>query len=180
MYYGSLTHSILGQLFLANVGLVVFNMIPAFPMDGGRVLRAFLALFMNHVRATEAAVMTSRFVAFLFIASPFLPGVLAPFNPRIAEYLSQNTSPVLAIIGLFLLFVGSQELAYARRQQMVRAYEREFAKSANPAERFVTVDAHAPPNWNGFTWDPSAGGWIQWRTGQPISAVSGPAPGASQ
>src|SRR5438034_1003084 len=33
LYYGSLSHQLLNQLFLANVGLVLFNMIPAFPMD---------------------------------------------------------------------------------------------------------------------------------------------------
>jgi len=164
MYYGSMTHNLLGQLFMANVGLVIFNMIPAFPMDGGRVLRAFLALFLDYVSATEVAVIISRVLAVGFIL-----WALSPWG-----------SGMLAVIAAFLFLAGGQELAYARRQQMIRGYERELAKSANPAERFVTVDAHAPPNWNGFTWDPSAGVWVQWRDGQPISAVSGPGPAPGQ
>lgn len=47
--------SFLGALFTANVTLVLFNMIPAFPMDGGRVLRSLLTYRMDEARATQIA-----------------------------------------------------------------------------------------------------------------------------
>ena len=43
------------RVMFVNVFLVLFNMLPAFPMDGGRVLRALLAMKLNHARATRIA-----------------------------------------------------------------------------------------------------------------------------
>lgn len=53
------------QLLIANITLVLFNLIPAFPMDGGRILRSGLALWMDHVKATRIAAHIGRGLAVL-------------------------------------------------------------------------------------------------------------------
>jgi len=79
-------------LLTANVSLAVFNMIPAFPLDGGRVLRAILGFFVDYQQATQAAVTVGRILAIGL-------GLLAVFTGQIS----------LALIAVFIFFVGGQE-----------------------------------------------------------------------
>ncbi|HLH55150.1 MAG TPA: site-2 protease family protein [Verrucomicrobiae bacterium] len=88
--------ALLAKLASVNLFLVLFNLIPAFPMDGGRVLRALLAMKMNYARATHVAATVGQGLAFVF----GLIGLLY--------------SPMLLFIALFVYLGATQEAAMAQ------------------------------------------------------------------
>lgn len=96
---------VLGTLMRVNVLLVLFNLIPAFPMDGGRVLRALLATRMNYARATRVAATVGQMLAFGFAAFAIIN---RPFNP------------FLILIAIFIYFGAAQEAAAAQMREAVR------------------------------------------------------------
>jgi Zn-dependent protease len=148
-----------------NIGMVLFNMIPAFPMDGGRVLRAALSALIGHLRATEIAASMGMGVSCLFI----IFGIL-------------QSAPMLALVGLFVFFIARQELAAVRLRETARSREAERVMIENmskPAVDVIPPDAFLDrsaiplePNFSGFTWDRKAGMWIEWRYGRPVHARS--------
>lgn len=111
--------SLITRLAAANFFIAAFNMIPAFPMDGGRVLRALLAIRLGHLRATEIAATIGQWTAFIL---GFI-GLL-------------NANPFLIFIALFVY------LAAASEAQMVslRAMSRDVPVTAAMVTRFSTLN----------------------------------------
>lgn len=92
--------SFLVSLMWVNVALVLFNLLPAFPMDGGRVLRAFLAMQLPHLKATTIAARTGQAVAVVLA----LIGIF--------------TGGLLLFVALFVFLAAQAELTMARRQSI--------------------------------------------------------------
>jgi Zn-dependent protease/CBS domain-containing protein len=92
--------SFLQTLLFVNLILIVFNMIPAFPMDGGRVLRAILALRLDYTLATQIAASIGQAIALLF-------GLFALLGPLFLPNMIFN--PFLVIIALFVWIGAAQE-----------------------------------------------------------------------
>lgn len=142
------------DLLVANAALVLFNMLPAFPMDGGRILRALLSTFMGRLRATQIAVA--------------LGAVLALLLPLASMFLMGGFNPMLLFIGFFVFLAGQQELAMVRFQEAQRA-----TGNVVPG----TVELHEPdldapaPNFSGVRWDGQAHAWVLFRDGRPVRMI---------
>lgn len=87
--------SFLMRLMVVNIWLVLFNLIPAFPMDGGRVLRAILAMRMDYVHATQVAASIGQGIAFIF------------------GFIGMFSNPFLLFIAFFVYIGASQEASMA-------------------------------------------------------------------
>jgi len=81
------------HLLIINVGLLLFNLVPAFPMDGGRILRALLAVRMGYLRSTRIATRIGKILCFFFFLYGLAGGNL-----------------ILCLIAVFVYFGASMEL----------------------------------------------------------------------
>jgi Zn-dependent protease len=116
------TGSFAERLLGANLFLALFNMLPAFPMDGGRVLRALLAIRLDYSRATQYAATIGQVMAFLF-------GILGFFS-----------NPLLLFIAIFIYLGAAQE---ANMVQMKSTMSDIFVKDAMVTD-FVTLSPYDP------------------------------------
>jgi Zn-dependent protease len=115
-------------LLTANVWLVIFNMIPAFPMDGGRVLRAVLGLSLGKVRATQIAASLGQFLA-IFMGIIGVTGLhFGPFN-------IPGGNLGLIVIALFVYFGAGQE----KQVEQTRVVVEDAPVSAAMLKEFQTL-----------------------------------------
>lgn len=94
--------SLIDRLAVVNLFLAAFNMIPAFPMDGGRILRAALASRLGFARATELAATIGQWIAFAL------------------GFLGLFTNPMLIFIAIFVYLAASSEAHVVALRSMSR------------------------------------------------------------
>jgi stage IV sporulation protein FB len=114
--------SLINRLAAVNIFLALFNMIPAFPMDGGRVLRALLASRMGYVRATEIA-------AFIGQGFAFALGFVGLFY-----------NPLLIFIAIFVYLAAASEAHLVA----IRAMSRGVPVSTAMMTQYATLAPEAP------------------------------------
>jgi Zn-dependent protease/CBS domain-containing protein len=137
--------SLVARLAAANIFLVVFNMIPAFPMDGGRVLRALLAMKLGRARATQVAAFLGQALAFAFGFLGLVGG-----------------NPLLLFIGIFVYIAAAGEAQMSAFNEAARgllvgdAMETRFnaipveASLADAVETLLATAQHEFPVVDGF------------------------------
>src|SRR5262249_54918634 len=113
--------SMIDRLAAVNLFLAVFNMIPAFPMDGGRVLRALLASRLGFLRATEIAAAIGQWVAFAL------------------GFFGLLYNPLLIFIAIFVYIAGASEA----HSVALRAMSRGIPVGSAMMTQFATLTPQA-------------------------------------
>lgn len=118
----------------ANLILAGFNLLPAFPMDGGRVFRALLTPKFGRLRATRLAAVAGKGVAVLFILVGLfgVPGL--PFF--------ENGSIALLLIAGFVFFVGEREYRQVQVEELMRSRGFGDPNPPPPFEQETPLDDH--------------------------------------
>lgn len=105
----------LQQLFWANLVMGTFNLLPAFPMDGGRILRAVLALRLPYLTATRRAAWTGKVLC-------VLGALTGLFAPEIG--LSAKPLWLVAALFVFIFIAGEMEVRFVARREREEAHWR--------------------------------------------------------
>ena len=151
---------LVAQLLTINIMLVLFNLLPAFPMDGGRVLRALLATRLSYARATQVAANVGQGFAFIF-------GFMGLFGPN----------PFLLFIALFVYIGASQEAALAQMKDVSRRFPvssamvREFRTLSEDASLQEAVDALLATSQHDFPVVDDTGNFVGLLTRQDLIAA---------
>jgi Zn-dependent protease len=142
--FGTFAGVFLFRLLVVNVFMVLFNLLPAFPMDGGRVLRSLLAMGLGNLRATRIAVNVGVVMAALI-------GIVG------TVYLH---SPFMLFIAFFVFLAGQAELqaAYFREH---RRPEEVAAPAVRPVPEMPASLFYLQPRITVYTWDNVNGRWIR-------------------
>jgi stage IV sporulation protein FB len=113
--------AIFRYVFVSNLFLGIFNLLPAFPMDGGRVLRALLATQMNYARATQMAVAIGQSLAWLLGLWGFLGGGFFLILIAVFVYLGAGQENRLVQLRQVLGNL-TVEQAYSRQSRSLHPY----------------------------------------------------------
>jgi Zn-dependent protease/predicted transcriptional regulator len=119
------TVQFIATLMQANFILVLFNMIPAFPMDGGRVLRAILAHFTNRADATKWAAGLGQILAVCFVVGAALPMILS-FLPEESsvlahfDWVSWSFQPILMLVAGFVFYTARAENKQVKQEESLK------------------------------------------------------------
>ncbi len=134
----ALSPSLLGMLLYlvgANLSLAVFNLIPAFPMDGGRLLRATLAVFLDLLLATRIAAVAGYLIAGVLVVAG-LAGMAA--GPRHVA-----AGALLAVVGVFIVLGAGYEEFWLRRRVLLSG-RRASSAVRSPTWTVAPGDAVSP------------------------------------
>jgi len=154
-YDASLGEIFWTKLLYANIGLAIFNLIPAFPMDGGRVLRAMLSIVTTRVNATQtAASMGTAFAVFYALG-----GLLGWTVPVLG-----TMGPMMIVLAAFLYMTGQAELQAVKAEESRRPRTQRTAFFETP----VVVPASHTDGW---VYDPQARQWTYWQHGRVLKRV---------
>lgn len=113
-------------LLIMNLLLGLFNLLPAFPMDGGRILRSLLAMTTDYVQATRVAVTVGRFVAVLLA----LIGIFT--------WSAGGGGIVLLLIAFFVYVGGGAEREAVESRAVLRQFTARDALTPDAANFYVT------------------------------------------
>lgn len=122
------------QLYWANLIMGTFNLLPAFPMDGGRILRALLAMRLPYLTATRVAAWTGKVLC--------LAGVVAALEaPAIGRWFGEDLKPLwlLAVLFAFIFVVGEMEYRAVERREHDEAHWRDTLARLGRHEPGVVV-----------------------------------------